>query len=65
MLIRIKNLKNTTTKTGKKFYFYHLSKYKNYGRLFEFNYSLLEVDKIYSDRYFSYKNVYQLKIEFY
>ena len=46
------------TQTGKKFYFYHLSKYKNAGALFEFNLNLPKTDKIYCDGCFSYDKIY-------
>ena len=46
------------TQTGKYFYFYHLSKYKNAGALFEFNMNLPTTDKIYCDGCFSYDKIY-------
>ncbi len=47
------------TKTGRKFYFYHLSKYKNAGALFEFNQNLpKDIGKIYCDGCFSYDKIY-------
>ena len=46
------------TKTGKYFYFYHLSKYRNAGALFEFNLNLPTADKIYSDGCFAYDKIY-------
>ena len=49
------------TSTGKYFYFYHLSKYKNAGALFEFNLNLPITDKIYSDGCFSYDKIYGSK----
>ncbi len=49
------------TSTGKKLYFYHLSKYKNTGALFEFNEHLPKINKIYCDGCFSYDKVYGTK----
>ena len=46
------------TKTGRKFYFYHLSKHKDAKALFEFNFDLPKVDKYYTDGHFAYDNVY-------
>jgi len=49
------------TATGKYFYFYHLSKYKNAGALFEFNQHLPSTQKIYCDGHFSYDKIYGSK----
>jgi len=46
------------TPTGKYFYFYHLSKYKDAGALYTFNQNLPKVDKVYTDGYFSYDKIY-------
>ena len=46
------------TKTGRKFYFYHLSKKKNIDSLISFNFSLQKVNKYYTDGNFAYSNVY-------
>ncbi len=46
------------TSTGKYFYFYHLSKYKDSAALFLFNQDLPNVDKVYTDGCFSYDKVY-------
>jgi IS1 family transposase len=46
------------TKTGRKFYFYHLSKRKNIDSLLSFNFDLPKVDKYYTDGHFAYSNVY-------
>lgn len=49
------------TITGKKFYYYRLSKHKTVNELFEFNLDLPNVDRVYSDANFSYGNVYGKK----
>ena len=49
------------TQYGRYFYFYHLSKYKNAGALFEFNEQLPSTDKIYCDGCFSYDKIYGSK----
>jgi IS1 family transposase len=46
------------TKTGRKFYFYHLSKRKDIDSLLSFNFDLPKVDKYYTDGHFAYSNVY-------
>jgi IS1 family transposase len=46
------------TKTGRKFYFYHLSKRKDIDSLLSFNFDLAKVDKYYTDGHFAYSNVY-------
>jgi IS1 family transposase len=46
------------TKTGRKFYFYHLSKRKDIDSLLSFNFDLLKVYKYYTDGHFAYSNVY-------
>ena len=46
------------TQTGKYFYFYHLSKSRNAGSLFTFDFDLPKVDKIYTDGCFSYNKIY-------
>jgi len=50
------------TTTGKKFYFYHLSKRKTVEELFNFNLDLPKVDRVYSDKNFSYHNIYGDKV---
>ena len=50
------------TSTGKKFYFYHLSKRKTVEELFNFNLDLPKVDRVYSDENFSYHNIYGDKV---
>ena len=49
------------TATGKYFYFYHLSKRRDSVALFNFNFDLPKVDKIYSDEAFSYHKIYGTK----
>jgi IS1 family transposase len=49
------------TKTGRKFYFYHLSKRKDIDSLLSFNFDLPKVDKYYTDGHFAYSNVYGKK----
>jgi len=49
------------TKTGRKFYFYFLSKKKNIESLLTFNFDLPKVDKYYTDGNFAYSNVYGYK----
>ena len=46
------------TRTGKKFYYYHLSKHKSMQALFFFNQDLPKVDRIYADGNFAYDSVY-------
>ncbi len=46
------------TKTGRKFYFYFLSKKKNIESLLSFNFDLPKVKKYYTDGHFAYSNVY-------
>ena len=46
------------TSTGKYFYFYHLSKYKDAGALFLFNQDLPITHTVYADGCFSYDKVY-------
>ena len=46
------------TKTGRKFYFYYLSKKKNIDSLISFNFNLPKVNKYYTDGNFAYSNVY-------
>jgi len=50
------------TSTGKKFYFYHLSKRKTVEELFNFNLDLPKVNRVYSDKNFSYHNIYGDKV---
>jgi IS1 family transposase len=50
------------TQTGKKFYFYHLSRRKTTEELFNFNLDLPKVTQVYSDENFSYHNVYGDKV---
>lgn len=50
------------TKTGRKFYFYHLSKRKDIDSLLSFNFDLPKVDKYYTDGHFAYSNVYGKKV---
>jgi IS1 family transposase len=50
------------TTTGKKFYFYHLSKRKTLEELFNFNLDLPQVNRVYSDENFSYHNIYGNKV---
>jgi len=45
------------TTTGRKFYFYFLSK-KNINSLLSFNFDLPKVEKYYTDGHFAYSNVY-------
>ena len=49
------------TKTGRKFYFYFLSKNKNIESLLSFNFDLPKVEKYYTDGHFAYENVYGVK----
>jgi len=49
------------TKTGRKFYFYFLSKKKDIKNLISFNFNLPKVDKYYTDGHFAYSNVYGTK----
>ena len=49
------------TKTGRKFYFYFLSKNKNIKSLLSFNFDLPKVEKYYTDGHFAYENVYGVK----
>jgi len=46
------------TTTGRKFYFYFLSKKKNIESLLSFNFDLPKVEKYYTDGHFAYSNVY-------
>ncbi len=46
------------TSTKKYFYYYHLSKNKDSGALFNFNEDLPKVDKVYTDGCFSYDRIY-------
>ena len=46
------------TKTGRKYYFYYLSKNKDIKSLLSFNFDLPKVDKYYTDGHFAYSNVY-------
>ncbi|WP_459884860.1 IS1 family transposase [Caminibacter profundus] len=46
------------TKTGRKFYFYFLSKKKNIESLLSFNFDLPKAEKYYTDGHFAYSNVY-------
>ncbi len=50
------------TKTGKRFYFYYLSKYKTTQALFFFNKNLPKVNRVYSDGNFAYDSVYANKV---
>jgi IS1 family transposase len=50
------------THTGKKFYFYHLSQRKTVEELFNFNLDLPKVNRVYSDKNFSYHNIYGDKV---
>lgn len=50
------------TKTGKKFYFYYLSKNKTTQTLFLFNKELPKVNRVYSDGNFAYDSVYANKV---
>ena len=50
------------TKTGKKFYYYYLSKYKTTQALFLFNQDLPKVNRVYSDGNFAYDSVYGDKV---
>jgi len=45
-------------KTGRKFYFYFLSKKKNIDSLLLFNFDLPKVERYYTDVHFAYSNVY-------
>ena len=45
------------TQTGKYFYFYHLSKSRDAGSLFTFDFDLPKVNKIYTDGCFSYNKI--------
>ena len=49
------------TKTGRKFYFYFLSKKKDIESLLSFNFDLPKVEKYYTDGHFAYSNVYGIK----
>ena len=49
------------TSTGKKYYFYHLSKRRTAMELFNFNQDLPIVENVYSNGNFSYDNVYGSK----
>ena len=46
------------TTTGRKFYFYFLSKKKDIESLLSFNFDLPKVEKYYTDGHFAYSNVY-------
>lgn len=46
------------TQTGRRFYFYHLSKEKSAGALFIFNQDLPKVQKVHCDGHFGYQVVY-------
>ena len=46
------------TKTGKPFYYYRLSKYRNTDELFEFNLDLPKVKRVYCDEAFTYDKMY-------
>jgi len=46
----------------KKFYFYHFSNKKILKELFNFNLDLPKVNKVYSDKNFSYHNIYDNKV---
>jgi len=46
------------TTTGRKFYFYFLSKKKNIESLLSFNFDLPKVEKYYTDGHFAYSNIY-------
>ena len=47
------------TKTGRKFYFYFLSKKKkNINSLLSFNFNLPKVEKYYTDRHFAYSKAH-------
>jgi len=46
------------TTTGRKFYFYFLSKKKDINSLLSFNFDLPKVEKYYTDGHFAYSNVY-------
>jgi len=46
------------TTTGKKFYFYFLSKKKDINSLLSFNFDLPKVERYYTDGHFAYSNVY-------
>ena len=50
------------TKTGRKFYFYFLSKKKNIENLLSFNFDLPNVERYYTDGNFVYSNVYGDKV---
>ena len=50
------------TKTGRKFYFYFLSKKKNIESLLSFNFDLPKVEKYYTDGHFAYSNIYGKKV---
>ena len=52
------------TKTGRKFYFYHISKKRNAEELLNFELKLPNVDKIYCDGNLSYSCVYGLQMVF-
>ena len=45
------------TRTGKKYYFYHLSRRKTASELFNFNLSLPSAPQYFSDGHFAYNNV--------
>ena len=49
------------SKTGRKFYFYFLSKRKDIESLLSFNFDLPKVDRYYTDGHFAYSNVYGKK----
>ena len=50
------------TTTGRKFYFYFLSKKKSIESLLSFNFDLPKVEKYYTDGHFAYSNVYGDKV---
>jgi len=49
------------TKTGKYFYFYHLSKSRRASDLLDFDLKLPDIDNIYSDGNFAYSSVYGIQ----
>ena len=46
------------TKTGRKFYFYHVSSKKNSKELLKFSFELPKVNKVYCDGNLAYNSVY-------
>ena len=46
------------SRSGRKFYFYYLSKHKDNLALFDFNQTLPQVDTVYADNCFTYDKIY-------